>query len=159
MNEKSTLFYIYKIVCNNDLNNLVYVGSTKHFDRRRNNHKYFCNTGSNMKLYQCIRLNGGWDNWKMIELEKQEFEDKKGALLREGYYKKLLNADLNKNVPGRTTQEYYNDCKDRLRCIKNTKFECQCGGKYTYANKAKHLKNSKKHVNFIENKSINNNIE
>ena len=55
--------------------------------------------------------------------------------------------------------KYYNDCKDHLRCIKNTKFNCECGGKYTYANKAKHLKNSKKHVNFIENKSINNNIE
>ena len=95
----------------------------------------------------------------MIEIEKQEFEDKKEALKREQYYKIQLNAELNKNVPGRSAVDYYHDFRDHLRCIKNTKFNCECGGKYTYANKAKHLKNSKKHVNFIENKSINNNIE
>jgi hypothetical protein len=26
----------------------------------------------NLKLYQIIRANGGWDNWDMIEIEKKK---------------------------------------------------------------------------------------
>ena len=43
MSKKLTLYYIYKIQCNNNSINQIYVGSTKNFDRRRNNHKYYCN--------------------------------------------------------------------------------------------------------------------
>lgn len=44
-------------------------------------------------------------------------------------------------------QEYRNINKDKLY----ESFECECGGKYTYTSKSRHLK-SNKHINYIENK-------
>ena len=63
---------IYKIVCN-DLNvRDKYVGSTTNFTNRKSNHKKCCSNETsrdyNYKVYQMIRLNGGWDNWNMIEI-------------------------------------------------------------------------------------------
>ena len=64
---------IYKIVCN-DLNITdCYVGNTTKFTNRKSGHKYSCITpedrGYNYNVYQCIRHNGGWDNWSMVEIE------------------------------------------------------------------------------------------
>ena len=60
---------IYKII-NNDCPELVYVGSTTNFTKRKQQHKAATvNSNSpkyNRKLYVSIRDNSGWDNWKMI---------------------------------------------------------------------------------------------
>ena len=47
-----------------------------------------------------------------------------------------------------TTKLYYQKNKEHLLAYRCENFECSCGGKYTRANKNKHVK-TKKHLNFI----------
>ncbi len=65
---------IYKICCE-DLNITdIYVGHTCNLVKRRCQHKTLCNNKKdkhhNLKVYQFIRANGGWDNWDVIEIDK-----------------------------------------------------------------------------------------
>jgi hypothetical protein len=66
-------YYIYKICCD-DCSDFVYVGSTKAFRQRKNKHKNDCtnenSSNFNLKLYNTIRENGGWDNWRMVIVEE-----------------------------------------------------------------------------------------
>jgi hypothetical protein len=137
----------------------------------------------NYNVYQFIRENGGWDNWSMVEIEKYQCNDGNEATARERYWVEQLHATLNSNVPGRTQQEYdqqyyqqnkekiteykqqyreqnsekikeyFQQNSEKIKQWKNTQCKCECGGKFTLANKSKHLK-SKMHQNLI---NINNN--
>lgn len=53
-----------------------YIGSTKDFKDRKRQHKYNCNNENannyNLKLYQFMRENGGWDNFDMVKICKCE---------------------------------------------------------------------------------------
>ena len=103
---------IYKLVCN-DLNiKDLYVGHTTHFIKRKWKHKSSCcnedGKDYNLKVYQFIRENGGWDNWSMIEIEKFPCKDVYEATKRERYWYETLNAKLNSTIPYRTRQEYNN---------------------------------------------------
>ena len=60
---------IYKITCIEPNITDVYVGHTTNFVQRKHAHKQSC-TNQNIanykcKLYEVIRNNGGWKNWKM----------------------------------------------------------------------------------------------
>ena len=143
---------IYKIVCN-DLNITdVYVGHTTNFTKRKALHKSNCNNinskNYNLKIYNTIRNNGGFENWSMIEIEKfQDCNDINEASARERYYYELLNAKLNKNYPARNVKEYYQDNKDKI----NTPYICDiCNGRYTHTHRAKHC-NSQKHQTALNN--------
>jgi len=65
---------IYKIFCKNENVNDLYIGHTTNFYQRKSCHKNACENSKNslydIKLYKTIRENGGWDNWKMIQLEE-----------------------------------------------------------------------------------------
>ena len=69
---------IYKIE-HIDAENLVYVGHTTNFNKRKCEHKSRCKNEKdkkfNLKLYQMIRKNGGWDMFKMIEIEKLKLKN------------------------------------------------------------------------------------
>jgi len=106
---------IYKFVCN-DLNvNDIYVGSTTDFTKRKNCHKARCTCEKskhyNIKLYQMIRLNGGWYNWSMCEIEKYPCNDANEAKTRERHYCEILNATLNMICPIRTNEEIIESTK------------------------------------------------
>ena len=114
---------IYKIVCN-DLNiKDLYVGHTINFISRKSYHKSACNdihnNDHNMKVYQFIRDNGGWNNWSMIEIEKYPCNDGNEARKRERHYVELLGAQLNRVIPSRSRKEssdkYYQDHREQLR--------------------------------------------
>ena len=45
----------------------INIGSTKDFNMRKGAHKTICHK-SDIKLYQYIRENGGWDNFEMLEI-------------------------------------------------------------------------------------------
>jgi hypothetical protein len=130
---------IYKIVCN-DLNIIdVYVGSTTDFIRRKNEHKRSCNSEKseryNLKVYQSIRQNGGWDNFSMVEIEKYPCNDSNESRARERHYFELLNTSLNTRCPIRfdkkechllyrqnnkdkvkeRSDEYYKNNKDKIK--------------------------------------------
>jgi hypothetical protein len=103
------IFSYYKIVSKDENIKEIYIGKTTNFKNRIRRHKSNCNNenGShyNLKVYQYIRENGGWDNFDMIEIEKGEY-DKKDSAIRERYYIEKLNANLNSEIPSRTLQEW-----------------------------------------------------
>jgi hypothetical protein len=65
-------------------------------------------------VYQCIRDNGGWINWSMIEIEKYKCNDKYEAEKRERYYIEDMKATLNQTIPTRTDLEYKADNRDKI---------------------------------------------
>ena len=102
----------YKFVCEDENITSTYVGHTSNFTRRKNEHKSRCNSEKskrhNLKIYQTIRENGGWDNWRMIEIKNQLCESKRHAEQIEqellDQYKAKLNSQ--KAFCAGTKQEY-----------------------------------------------------
>jgi len=89
---------IYKIE-HIDKDDLVYVGHTTNFTKRKSEHKRCCRSENdkyyNLKVYQMIRENGGFDMFRMIEVEKFPSADRREAEKRECEVMTELNADLN----------------------------------------------------------------
>lgn len=90
---------IYKIYCNNPEIKDLYVGHTTNFVQRKHNHKQSCTNSKspcyNLKLYQVIRSNGGWDNWKMEIVNFFKCTNGYEARVKEQEYFTLLCATLN----------------------------------------------------------------
>ena len=99
---------IYKIEHVDD-EKLVYVGHTTCFDKRKTKHKSNCKNDNdkhyNYKVYQMIRENGGWDMFKMIEVEKYPCNDRREAERRENEVMKELKASMNMRKSFRTKDE------------------------------------------------------
>jgi hypothetical protein len=94
------VYCIYKIVCNDINITDCYVGSTLAFRKRKWEHKCTCNNETNKnynsKIYQIIRANGGWENWRMVIIEEMSEETTKTqAHIREEYFRVELQATLN----------------------------------------------------------------
>ena len=89
---------IYKIE-HIDVDNLVYVGHTTCWDKRKCKHKNACINEKysifNLKIYQMIRENGGWDMFRMIEVEKYSCNDKRESEKKENEVMKELKATMN----------------------------------------------------------------
>ena len=99
---------IYKIVCKDLLVTDCYVGHTTDFRKRKWNHKSNSNNGNfsfNFKIYQCIRDNGGWNNWDMIEIENYPCKDGNKARARERFWYEELKANLNSDIPNHSKLE------------------------------------------------------
>ncbi len=174
---------IYKLV--NDTLGLTYYGSTtKKLSVRKGQHKYQStrkNTTSKL-LFQ------GEGKVDIVLVEKFPCNDKEELNMRERFYIEN-NECVNKNVPGRTGKEYYENNKEQI-CEQNKeyhqknkeqicerkkdyyqnnkeqiieqmkeyyqankdkiqqKINCECGGRYIFKNKKRHLE-TKKHKNFI----------
>ena len=90
---------IYKIVCNDPEVKDLYVGSTTNFVKRKYRHKSSSNNPNNpknnLKIYKIIRQNGGWDNWKMLLVEKYPCCSKREAEAREEEIRIQLQATMN----------------------------------------------------------------
>ena len=154
---------IYKLVDNSS--DKIYIGSTcGSLNQRLSVHKYHYKRSlkglfRNVKSFDILKNN----NYKIVLLENCNITTKDELLARERYY--IENNDcLNKNIPGRTEKEYYIDNKDKISEYKkayyeankeanrdklNEKFDCECGGKYLYNHKARHIKTAK-HLNFLQ---------
>jgi hypothetical protein len=152
---------IYKIICKDSNITDIYIGSTINFKRRKIEHKYSCNNENdkryNLKVYQYIRENGGWDNFEMVIIEKYPCNDIYKAIEREGYFVKELKASLNNNIPGRTDKEWYLDNKKNCaeyrkeyRIINNEKIK-EKEKEFRINNKEK-IKNEKK-IYYLNNKN------
>ena len=86
-----------------------YVGKTKRLlCARKGEHKYSCynekRRSYNYQIYEYIRKNKGFSEWKILELEKGEY-DKESSKERERYWYDLLDATLNMDLPNRSTKE------------------------------------------------------
>jgi len=134
-------YYIYKICCD-DYPDYVYVGSTKSFRQRKTQHKHDCNIGNTKKLYNTIRENGGWENWRMVILEDCGEITLTQARIKEEEHRVKLNANLNmikcKGDKKEYDKEYYENNKEKISEYNkeyyeinkeeiNKKVKCECG--------------------------------
>ncbi len=168
---------IYKIVDNTN-GNIYVGSTCKTLSNRlakhRGNYKEYLKGQRRYITSFKIIENGDFD---IILLEKVNAKTKDELKAKERYYIDTLDC-VNKVIPGRTKQEYdkiyyeQNREKKRQQCkqyreknkeriretnkIYNTmnkekhcqKFDCECGGKYTYYQKSTHFK-TKKHQNYL----------
>ena len=99
---------IYKIE-HLDKPELIYVGSTTNFTKRKFQHKYACNIENhikhNYKLYQMIRANNGWDLFKIMIIKEFPCNSKIELLIEEEKLRKDLQATLNSNRCYRSIEE------------------------------------------------------
>jgi hypothetical protein len=118
---------IYKIICKNPEIKDVYIGSTCNFKKRINNHKKD-SKNKNLKVYNCINENGGWDNWAVEIIQKYPctgFEELK--ILEDHYIKEMgtLNGknavhdkkeyrQLNIDKISERERQYYQLNKDKI---------------------------------------------
>jgi hypothetical protein len=118
---------IYKIVCKDVNITECYVGQTTDFKSRKKEHKSTCNNINDKNytiyIYQFIRGHNGWTNWDMVEIEKYNATDKLDAKKRERYWIEQLQATLNKQLPTRTGQEYYEEHKDKIKEYRKEYYE------------------------------------
>jgi hypothetical protein len=90
--------YIFYKIFKEDLDE-VYVGCTSNFHSRKKNHKSNCYNEKrkqyNLKIYQTIRANGGWNEFKMIQIGTRENITKREAEQIEEEYRLELKATMN----------------------------------------------------------------
>jgi hypothetical protein len=120
-------YIFYKIYCHD--NDYIYVGSTCNFNNRKRQHKQNTNLDNkknNFKVYKTIRENGGWENWKMIQIGTREQITKRQAEQIEEEYILQLKAELNDKRAYRTEQ-----VKKEQNAISNKKYRESEKGKAT----------------------------
>ena len=99
---KTTINYtkavIYKIQ-HQDKPELLYIGSTTDFIRRKHCHKERCNDTHNklhnLKIYKMIRDNDGWDSFKMIIIKEFPCQSKVELLIEEDKMMQEMKSSLN----------------------------------------------------------------
>jgi len=111
---------IYMIKKQDDYNNdNIYIGSCCNFVRRKCCHKSACNSPNyknhNLKVYQFIRENGGWNAWVMTKIIDYACNSKSDLNIMERRYIDEYKSKLNCIIPTRTQQEYRNDYKDKIK--------------------------------------------
>ena len=144
-------YVFYKIVCLDDSVELCYVGSTADFNKRKQTHKHYCTNemrkAYNRKIYQTIRENGGWENFKMVEIGKAEQLTKRQAEAIEEEYRQELKANLNSMrcyLTPEEKQEYYKEHNKKYR-EENTDKIKERDKKYYEKNSDKFKEYSKKY--------------
>jgi len=89
---------IYKIQ-HQDNDDLLYVGHTTDFTKRKCKHKNCSNNPNdeayNRKVYKMIRDNGGWDAFNMIEISKFPCNDSKEASAEEDRIMREMKTTMN----------------------------------------------------------------
>lgn len=96
----NTVYSMYKIMPKNKDLVLSYIGHTSNFNQRCSSHKKNTTNSNdlrhyNLKLYQTIRNNGGWDSWQMIEIEKYVCSTIMEARMREQQLMNEHGSNLN----------------------------------------------------------------
>lgn len=156
MEEQRYKYIIYKICC--DDCDEVYVGSTRALARRKNQHKSMCyNINSkqyNLKIYQTIRDNGGWTNWRMCPLEELQNVSKIEAEIKEEEWRVILTANLNSrkaSIGDMTMTEYqiqyYKQNREKIAEYRETNKEkiTEYQKEYRETNKEEIAENQKKY--------------
>jgi hypothetical protein len=89
-------YVFYKFVCDDENIECCYVGSTANFNDRKRTHLKNCNNSNpndkrtNYKIYETIRENGGWKNWKMVIIgEAKEISLTQSRILEQNYIDEL----------------------------------------------------------------------
>lgn len=99
----------------------IYIGSTtkqylsQRLDTHRSEYKRFKDGKCKLvKVYEIFDKYGGVENCKIILLENVNCNSRDELLAREAYYIRNLDC-VNKNIPGRSTYQYYEDNKEKYK--------------------------------------------
>lgn len=116
---------IYQITCKDTAVKSSYVGHTVNIYKRTSSHKSKANNaemrGAKNKLYEAIRANGGWDNWKVMICEDyKECTCDEEARIRERMWTDKLNTDLNTNRAHVTEAENKESVKKAIKTYQAT---------------------------------------
>ena len=152
-------YIFYKIVCLDKDLDLCYVGSTSNWKQRVIAHKHYCYNESskkyNTKLYQTIRENGGWCNFKMIQIGEKKQLKLREAEAKEEEYRQQFNANMNGKRCFITEEQKkelwksnYEENKDKILDKQKVKVECECGCIVHHGSLARHIK-TPKHLKLI----------
>jgi len=149
---------IYKIVSPHT--DKCYVGSTcKKLKSRLSNHIDDFKNDSSVTSKHILKFG----DYEIVLIENYCCENKEELRNKERFYIQSLNC-VNKNIPGRSRKQHYQDTKEEILEYqkhyhqnnkatilerKKKKYNCQCGGKFTYSNTIQHKK-SKKHTKYLE---------
>ena len=109
-------YTFYKIVnINNDVD-LCYVGSTSNFRLRKISHKQNATNPKsvkyNMRVYQTIREYGGWEEFQMIEIGREEQLTLTQARQKEEEYRVEMKANMNQIKCYRSEEERIQQKRD-----------------------------------------------
>ena len=114
---KSVIYMIKKK--DYDDNENVYIGSTKNFTKRKWDHKKRCNNpnikGYNLKVYQYVRDNGGWDNFVMDVIEDYPCNNKDELVKREDEIICKIKSNLNDRRAKRSKKEWRIDNNEKIK--------------------------------------------
>ena len=94
-------YIIYKI----QINDYIYIGSTKNFAIRKSQHKRRCNNSMDLLVYNTIREHGGWECCTMVPVREVEVETKLQAHIVEEEERVKYNAQMNTNRAYITEEE------------------------------------------------------
>ena len=119
MEEELKDYEFYKLVCNTD-ETIYYIGSTSNMKKRIKKHKSSCSNINckmyNCKIYNIIRANGGFDNFKFINLGNIKNVTKNEAHQREQEFINLFKPNMNTNYSYLTEED---DKKQRAKRWQN----------------------------------------
>lgn len=112
-------YTFYRIV---DLKNThAYIGSTRNYDARCCLHRTNYKTKDRL-VYNTMKLNGGWDNYKFEILEEREYETRSEAekyeteLIRKAENEMdILNKNKRGQIPDVKHKCYYNNRESYLK--------------------------------------------
>jgi len=138
---------IYKIICKDNNITDFYIGSTINIQTRINRHKSYCLNGKDIKLYNFIRENGGWDNWKYQIIKNYNCNDRNELRIEEqrviNELKSTLN-DINSYITDDKRKETahinYMNRRERVLNDNKIKITCDCGRVINKNEKSPHLK-------------------
>ena len=109
---------IYKIE-HVDNPELLYVGSTTDFTRRKAKHKNACINSKlidyNYKVYQMIRANGNWESFKIMIIKEYPCNSRIELLIEEERIMKELKATLNTQNAYQTIEQKIENNKEQLK--------------------------------------------
>jgi hypothetical protein len=162
---------IYKIQ-HIDKDDLLYVGSTTDFTRRKAEHKRRCKTKTT-KLYEMIKDNGGWEMFNMIIVKNFCCDNGQEAKREEDRVMREMKANMNTKRAYTTNEEkreyikqyqeqyykqYYEQNKERYKEYYeqnkeklNKKIICVCGYEITKHNLPRHRRTNKHRKILIQN--------
>ena len=163
--------HFYKLVCKDTNITDCYVGHTTEWTKRKSEHKLRCcnpnHKKHHYKVYQCMRENGGWENWEMILIDTLKCENNLQARAKEREFTEQIKPTLNMWKPLQTEEEktsyfkeYYVKNKEQ-KLLKNKEYRdnipeghykrfnavpitCSCGATINKGNISRHNQ-SKKH--------------
>ena len=113
------IYTIYKLCC--DDTDKFYVGSTQNGKERKRQHRNDSKVKQS-KVYQTIREFGGWDNWRMIDLEEYTCDTKRQAEKREEEWRVQLQRQLYSkpiSVPCLNSRKCYMYAKETMKKLRN----------------------------------------